>query len=207
MLRIIGRKTSSNVMKVLWACAELGLDFEREDLGGPFGGNDSPEYQALNPNGRVPTIVEDDFVLWESNSIIRYLAHRHGNGALWPTDARTRARGERWMDWQLSVMSPAMVPVFWGLVRTPEAERDMAAIGTARDGLAGAMAILDRYLGETEFVAGPDFTVGDIPVGIATFRWFALPIEREDYADLKRWYDAIAARPAYKKVVLDIGLQ
>ena len=203
MLRIIGRKTSSNVMKVLWACAELGLDFEREDLGGPFGGNDSPEYQALNPNGRVPTIVEDDFVLWESNSIVRYLAHQHGNGTLWPTDARTRARGERWMDWQLSVMSPAMVPVFLGLVRTPEAERDMAAIGKARDGLAGAMAILDRYLGETEFVAGPDFTVGDIPVGIATYRWFALPIEREDHANLGRWYGALTERAGYQEHIMN----
>ncbi len=203
MLKIIGRKTSSNVMKVLWACAELGLDFEREDLGGPFGGNESPEYLALNPNGRVPTIVEDDFVLWESNSIVRYLAHEHGNGTLWPTDARTRARGERWMDWQLSVMSPAMVPVFWGLVRTPEAERDMAAIGKARDGLAGAMAILDRYLGETEFVAGPNFTIGDIPVGIGTYRWFALPIEREDYANLERWYAALTERAGYREHIMN----
>jgi glutathione S-transferase len=203
MLRIIGRKTSSNVMKVLWACAELGLDFEREDLGGPFGGNDSPEYQALNPNGRVPTIVEDDFVLWESNSIIRYLAHEHGNGTLWPTDARTRARGERWMDWQLSVMSPVMVPVFWGLVRTPEAERDMDAIAKARDQLTGAMAILDRYLGETEFVAGPEFSVGDIPVGIGTYRWFALQIEREDYPNLKRWYDALTERAGYREHIMN----
>ena len=107
MLDVIGRKTSSNVMKVLWSCAELGLDYEREDLGGPFGGNDTPRYRALNPNGIVPTIVEDDFVLWESNSIVRYLAHEHGHGTLWPTDARTRARAERWMDWQLSILSPA----------------------------------------------------------------------------------------------------
>ncbi len=203
MLKIIGRKTSSNVMKVLWACTEMGLDFERDDLGGPFGGNDSPEYQALNPNGLVPTIVEDDFVLWESNSIVRYLAHEHGNGTLWPSDARTRARAERWMDWQLSTMAPAIGPVFRGLVRTPEAERDMAAIGKARDGLAGAMAILDRYLGETEFVAGPDFTVGDIPVGIGTFRWFALPIEREDYPNLKRWYDALCERAGYREHVMN----
>ncbi len=203
MLKIIGRKTSSNVMKVLWACAELGLDFEREDLGGPFGGNDSPEYRALNPSGLVPTIVEDDFVLWESNSIVRYLAHEHGNGSLWPTDARTRARAERWMDWQLSVLSPALGPVFRGLVRTPEAERDMAAIARARDRLAGAMAILERYLGETEFVAGPDFTMGDIPVGIATFRWFALPIEREDYTNLKRWYDALTGRAGYREHIMN----
>ncbi len=203
MLKIIGRKTSSNVMKVLWACVELGLDFEREDLGGPFGGNDSPEYQALNPNGVVPTIVEGDFVLWESNSIVRYLGHEHGHGTLWPADARTCARAERWMDWQLSVLSPAMVPVCRGLVRTPEAERDMEAIGRARDGLAGAMAILDRYLGETAFVAGPDFSMGDIPVGIAAFRWFALPIEREDYPNLKRWYDALTERAGYQEHIMN----
>jgi glutathione S-transferase len=163
MLKIIGRKTSSNVMKVLWACVELGLDYEREDLGGPFGGNDSPEYQALNPNGKVPTIIEDDFVLWESNSIM----------------------------------------VFWGLVRTPEAERDMDAILRARDGLAGAMGILDRYLGETAFVGGPDFGVGDIPVGVGTYRWFALPIEREDYPNLKRWYDALTQRAGYQEHIMN----
>ena len=203
MLKVIGRKTSSNVMKVLWACAELGLEYEREDLGGPFGGNDTPEYQALNPNGIVPTIVEDDFVLWESNSIVRYLAHEHGNGGLWPTEARTRARAERWMDWQLSVLSPAQGPVFRGLVRTPEAERDMDAILKARDGLAGAMAILDRYLGETAFVAGPDFSMGDIPVGIATYRWFALAIEREDYPNVKRWYDALCERAGYREHIMN----
>jgi glutathione S-transferase len=203
MLKIIGRKTSSNVMKVLWACAEMGLDYEREDLGGPFGGNDSPEYQALNPNRLVPTMVEDDFVLWESNSIVRYLAHNHGNGTLWPADARARARAERWMDWQLTIMGPALGPVFRGLVRTPEAERDMAAIGAARDRLAGAMAILERYLGDTAFVAGPGFTMGDIPVGIATFRWFALAIEREDFPNLKRWYDALTGRAGYREHIMN----
>ena len=203
MLKIIGRKTSSNVMKVLWACTEMGLDYEREDLGGPFGGNDSPEYQALNPNGLVPTIVEDDFVLWESNSIVRYLAHEHGQGTLWPTDARTRARADRWMDWQLSVMSPAIGPVFRGLVRTPEAERDMAAIAKARDNTAAAMAILDRYLGETEFLGGSEFSMGDIPVGIGTYRWFALDIEREDFRNVKRWYDALTERPGYREHVMN----
>ncbi len=203
MLKVIGRKTSSNVMKVLWACAELGLEYEREDLGGPFGGNDTPRFRALNPNGTVPTIVEDDFVLWESNSIVRYLAHEHGNGGLWPTEARTRARAERWMDWQLSVLSPALGPVFRGLVRTPEAERDMDAIAKARDGLAGAMAILDRYLGETAFVAGPEFSMGDIPVGIVTYRWFALAIEREDYPNVKRWYDALCERAGYREHIMN----
>ncbi len=203
MLKILGRKTSSNVQKVLWACAELGLEFEREDIGGPFGGNDQPEYLALNPNGRVPTLVEDDFVLWESNSIVRYLASTHGNGTLWPTDARFRARAERWMDWQLTTMGPAMVPVFWGLVRTPEAERDYDAIGKARDHLETLFAIVDRYLGETRCLGGEAFSMGDIPLGIATFRWFTMPIERREFTNLARWYDELTGRTGYREHVMN----
>ena len=129
MLQIKGRDTSSNVMKVLWACTELGLEFERQDVGGTYGGNDTPEYRALNPNGLVPTIVEDDgFVLWESNSCVRYLAAKHDHGGLYPEDLKTRAGAERWMDWQVTTVSPAMVPVFRGMIRTPPEARDMAAI-------------------------------------------------------------------------------
>ena len=202
MLKILGRKTSSNVQKVLWVCGELGLDFERTDIGGSFGGNDKPEYLALNPNGVVPTIIEDDFVLWESNSIVRYLASVHDSGGLWPGDARTRAGAERWMDWQLTIVSPAMIPVFRGMVRTPEDQRDMEAIAAARDRLSKAMGILDAALAGSACVAGPDFTVGDIPLGIATWRWFSMPIEREDYPDLKRWFDALSERPAYREHVM-----
>ncbi len=203
MLKILGRKTSSNVMKVLWGCAELGLEFEREDIGGPFGGNDQPEYLALNPNRLVPTLIEDDFVLWESNSILRYLAGVHGVGSLWPTEARTRARAERWMDWQLTTMSPSLVPVFRGFVRTPEAERDHDAIARARDLLEHNFAIVDRYLGETRFLAGDDFTMGDIPVGIAAYRWYHLPIDRQEFPNLKRWYDALTTRAGYREHVMN----
>lgn len=203
MRKILGRKTSSNVQKVLWSCAELDLLFEREDIGGPFGGNDKPEYLALNPNGRVPTLIEDEFVLWESNSIVRYLASAHGEGTLWPTDARIRASGERWMDWQLSNMAPAIQPVFWGLVRTPEAECDHAAIAAARDNLTGLFAILDRALAGSAYLAGPNFTMGDIPLGIATFRWFNLPIEREEYPNLKRWYGSLVERPGYQEHIMN----
>ena len=124
MLKILGRKNSSNVQKVLWCCDELGLAYEREDVGGSFGKNRDPEYLALNPNGLVPTIIDDGFVLWESNSIIRYLAAKHGRGTLYPEDLRARALAERWMDWQLSVLGPAIGPVFWGLIRTPPGKRD-----------------------------------------------------------------------------------
>ena len=206
MLKIFGRATSSNVQKVLWVCGEIGLDFEREDIGGPFGGNDKPEYLALNPNGRVPTIIDDGFVLWESNSITRYLAAKHAPGTLYPDNLQVRADGERWMDWQLTVCSPAMVPVFWGLVRTPPEKRDMAAINQARDKLAGAMAMLDAALKGRDFITGRNFTVGDIPVGIAAYRWYEMDIEREDYRNLKAWFDRLADRPAYQEHIMQ-GLE
>lgn len=202
MLKILGRKNSSNVQQVLWCCAELGLDFKREDVGGQFGKNREPEYLALNPNGLIPTVIDDGFVLWESNSIIRYLAVKHGDRTLYPADLQTRAAAERWMDWQLSVVVPAIHPVFWGLIRTPADKRDHAAIATARDKLANAMKILDDYLGRTDFVAGSSFSVGDIPVGIMTYRWYTLDIEREDLPNLKRWYDRLTQRSGFQKHVM-----
>ena len=205
MLKILGRNNSSNVQKVLWCCEELGLGYEREDVGGSFGRNRDPEYLALNPNGLVPTIIDGDFVLWESNSIIRYLAAKHGNGTLYPTDLQTRAMAERWMDWQLSVLGPAILPVFVGFVRTPPEKRDHSAIAAARDKTAMAMKILDSYLGRSDYVAGASFTVGDIPVGIITYRWYTFEIEREDFPNLKRWYERLSTRPGFKKHVM-IGL-
>jgi glutathione S-transferase len=205
VLKILGRKNSSNVQKVLWCCDELGLAYEREDVGGPFGKTREPAYLALNPNALIPTIIDDDFVLWESNTIIRYLAAKHGTGTLYPTDPRIRAKAERWMDWQLSVVVPAINPIFFGLIRTPPEKRDQAAITAARDKLAGAMTMLDAELGRTDFVAGDAFTVGDIPVGIMTYRWYTLEIEREELPNLKRWYDRLTERPGFKKNVM-IGL-
>ena len=199
MLEIIGRDTSSNVQKVLWCCGELGLEFERRDLGGPFGGNHDPEYLALNPNAVVPTIVEDGFVLWESNAIIRYLAAKYGAGTLYPDDLQERASGERWMDWQANVVRPALRPMIGILVRTPPEEHDADAVARARDDLSAAMKILDRYLGDTPYLAGERFTVCDIPLGISAYRWFTLDIAREDYPNLRRWHDLLAARPPFRQ--------
>ncbi len=205
MLKILGRKNSSNVQKVLWCCDELGIAYEREDVGGEFGKNREPEYLALNPNGLVPTIIDDGFALWESNTIIRYLAAKHGSGSLYPADLQARALAERWMDWQLSTIVPASHPVFWGLVRTPPEERDQAAIAAGRDKLAGVMKILDNQIANADYVAGSAFSVGDIPVGITTYRWFTFDIEREELPSLKRWYDRLTKRPAFEQHVM-IGL-
>ena len=203
MLRILGRDSSSNVMKVLWTCAELDIPFERQDVGGEFGGNDTEEFRSLNPNGLVPTIIEEDgFVLWESNSVVRYLACKYGSGDLYPTDLRERASAERWMDWQATRVSPAMVPVFRGMIRTPPQQRDLDAIERARKSLSEAMAILDAVLAKSRYVVGEHFTVGDIPLGIAAWRWFNMPIERETYANLERWFADLCNRPAYQQHIM-----
>lgn len=202
MLRLHGRANSSNVQKVLWCCAELGLAYQRTDVGGAFGGTDTPEYGAMNPNRLVPTIDDDGFVLWESNTIVRYLAARYGAGSLCPADLQVRATAEMWMDWQLTTLGPVFLPVFLGLVRTPPERRDVAAIKAGRDKSSQALAVLDAALADRAFVAGADFTMGDIPLGIAAYRWFVLDIEREDYPNLRRWYDALSARPGFRQHVM-----
>ena len=207
MLKILGRATSSNVQKVIWICEELNVPHERTDIGGPFGGNDQPEYLALNPNGRVPTINDDGFVLWESNAIVRYLVNKHGVGTqLRPDDVQVQASADRWMDWAVSTLAGTHVPVYQGLIRTPEAERDLAKIAAARVGWSKANAVLEAWLTDHEYLSGDAFGIGDIPASPFTYRWFNLDIEREDFPNLKRWHDAVCARPAFRKHVIDIGM-
>ena len=189
-------------MKVLWASAELGVDFERENIGGKHGGNDTAEFRSLNPNGLVPVIVDDDFVNWESNSCVRYLAAKHDYGGLYPEDIQVRAVAERWMDWQVTTVSPAMIPVFRGMIRTRAEDRDIDAIETGRASLSAKMAIINDELADRSFLTGDDFNMGDIPLGIAVWRWFNMPIEREDYPHLKRWCDALCERPGYREHIM-----
>jgi glutathione S-transferase len=207
MLKIWGRKNSINVQKVMWAVGELGLAHERIDIGGPFGKNKEPAYLALNPNGLVPTLEEDDgFTLWESHSIVRYLANKHGAGTLEPADAKARARASQWMDWQLSVCAPAIHAMFWGLIRTPPEKRDHAAIATSQQNTTAAMTILDAQLGKTSYVAGDSFSMGDIPVGLIAFRFRQLVPDRPPLPNLERWYGAIEQRDAFRKHVVAVPL-
>jgi len=207
MLKVWGRNTSSNVQKTMWAVGEIGLKVERIDIGGPFGKNKEPAYLAMNPNGLVPTIEEDDgFLLWESNSIIRYLAAKHKATVLEPADPKTRALASKWMDWQLSVMGPAITPVFWGLVRTPPEKRDMALIEAHKVKTTDAVKILDAQLAKTRFLAGDEFSYGDIPVGVMSFRYRELVPERPSLPNFERWYAEIAKRPPFKENVSGIPL-
>ena len=206
MLKMWGRNTSSNVQKAMWAVGELGLAHERIDVGGAFGKNKEPPYLAMNPNGLVPTLEEEDgFTLWESNSIIRYLARKHG-GTLEPADPKTRALASQWMDWQLSVLGPAITPAFWGLIRTPPEKRDQAAIAGSQQKTAEAMVMLEAQLGKTTYAAGDAFSMGDIPVGVMTYRFRQLVPDRPAMPNVERWYGAIAKRKAFHDHVGSIPL-
>src|SRR4051794_14370312 len=204
MIRIWGRNTSVNVQKVMWALGELGVPHERIDVGGSFGKNREPAYLAMNPNGLVPTLEEDGFVLWESNSIVRYLAAKHGAGTLDPVALRERARAQSWMDWQLSVAGPALRGIFWGLIRTPPEKRDHAAIDASREKSMAAMKILDAQLAKTAYVAGASFSIGDIPVALMTYRFRRLVPQRPGLENLERWFGGIEQRAPFKQHVLAI---
>ena len=208
MIKIWGRNTSSNVQKAMWAIGELGLSHERIDIGGAYGMNKEPKYLAMNPNGLVPTLEEEDgFLLWESNTIVRYLASKHDkNGVIEPKDLQQRGLASQWMDWQLSVVGPAIFHAFWGLIRTPEDKRDMAAIKTSQDKTTDCMAILDKQLAKTEFLAGPAFSYGDIPVGVMCYRFRQLVPGRPSMPNLDRWYAAISSRKAFHDHVGSIPL-
>ncbi len=198
MLKIWGRKTSSNVQKVLWCCGELGIAFDRIDVGGAFGGNQDAEYLALNPNGLVPTIRDGDLILWESNTICRYLASTHSGERLYPSAPAERAKVERWMDWQLSTMGPPMGTLLYGLIRSKPEQRDPAAIEAARRKAAAAWMIVEDALAAAPFLAGPEMSLAEIVLGSLVYRWHAFPIERPPLPKLKAWYDRMRERPAFK---------
>jgi len=200
MLKIWGRITSINVQKVVWCADELGLAYERIDVGGAFGGTKTPEYLAMNPNSYVPTIEEDGFVLYESNAIVRYLAARDPAAKIWPADLRARADADRWMEWQSNTFSPAMRDAFWQLIRTPEAERDAAAIERSRQAAERLAVILDGQLARNEYLTPNGFTAADVVVGCAAHRWLLLPVERPRLANLERWYGLVKSRPASRQV-------
>jgi glutathione S-transferase len=202
MLKVWGRNNSINVQKVMWVVGELDLAHERIDVGGAFGGLDTPEYGKLNPNRRVPVVEDHDVVVWESNACVRYLAARYGAGRLWPEDVRRRARADMWMDWQASTLLPDMTTVFWGLIRTPEAERDHGAIEAAVKRLGATWRILDRHLAARRYVTGDVLTIADIPVGAGCYRYFELPIERPDLPNLATWYDRLKERPPFREHVM-----
>ncbi len=198
MLRIWGRKNSSNVQKVLWTCAELAIAFERVDWGGPFGGNQDPSFLAKNPNGLVPVVEDEGRVLWESNTIIRYLATTRGGAWLYPSDPFQRSEIERWMDWQLASLGTPMATLLWGYYRTPPEKRDATALEVAGRRCAELWAMVDRQLEDRDYIAGAEFSLADISLGMFGHRWHVYPIERPALSRLEAWYHRLAERAGFK---------
>jgi glutathione S-transferase len=202
-LTIWGRANSVNVQKVLWCLAELDLVYERIDAGMAFGKNDQPEYLAMNPNGRVPTLVDGDYVLWESNSIMRYLNLAYGSGfAIYPQSPQPRAAVDRWLDWTLSTLQPVDRPVFWALVRTPKEKRDMVAIQKDVDAEAVVWRIPDALLATRRYIEGEEFTIADIALGAFARRWFGVEgVAKPKLPNLERWFALISERPGFQKFI------
>jgi glutathione S-transferase len=199
MLRILGKASSINVRKVLWTCAELGLDHAREDWGSGFAATDTPEFLALNPNGLVPVIRDGDRVLWESNSICRYLAARQARTDLLPAELWPRAQVERWMDWQATELNTAWRDAFMGLVRRDPRFADPTRIAAGIAGWNRGMGILERQLAATgAFVAGSDFTLADVVLGLSVNRWLLTPMTRPDYPAIAAYVARLAPRPGWQ---------
>lgn len=201
MLKIWGRLTSVNVQKVVWCVDELGIDYQRIDAGRDFGIVGTPEYLAKNPNGLIPVIEDDGFVLWESNAIVRYLSAKYGMGTLCPADARARADADRWMDWQTTTFNPSIAPAFWHLIRFAPDKRDAAVIENARATAEKHLALLNAHLASNEFVTGDRFTMGDIPLACSVNRWYKLPLAHASHANVERWFRTVSTRKAATQVV------
>ena len=205
MLKIWGRMSSINVKKVVWTAQELGLDFQRTEAGGLFGVVKTPDYMTLNPNSLVPVIEDGDYVLWESNVIVRYLAAKPASGQMYPIDLRERFDAERWMDWQQTTLNPVSRPGFWQLIRTPPEQRNSTLIAESNAAVEALMFTLDMHLAHRKFMVGERFTVADIPLACEVHRWFGLPQPRQSRPHIERWYASLRARQA-STGVLDLAL-
>jgi glutathione S-transferase len=201
MLKIWGRATSSNVQTVMWAVAELGLEHERIDWGGAFGGNDDPDYRLMNPNGLIPVLKDGDTVLFESPAILRYLGARYGDEAFWPSDAGQRAELDVWAEWVKTSVCPEMIyKVFWNLVRAQRP--DQTALSSGAEALAKLMPRLDARLGAGPFLGGDDLSFADIMVGHVLYRYMTLDFPKAETPNIDAYYHRLAGRPAYAEHVM-----
>ncbi len=202
MLKIWGRQNSVNVKKALWAAEELGLKYERINAGLEHGVNKTPEYLAMNPTGLVPTIDDDGFQLWESHSIVRYLAAKHAMERLCPADLRARADAERWMDWVHTFSREFQRPVFWQLARMPQDTRDPRVIAEGVKKSGELLQIPEKTLAKQAYLGGKEFSMADIPLGCHVQLWMRLPIEnRPALPAIEAWFQRLCAREPYRKVV------
>ncbi|WP_457418849.1 glutathione S-transferase family protein [Roseateles sp. P5_E7] len=199
-MKLLGRLPSINVRKVMWTAALLDLDLEREDWGPGFRSPKEPEYLALNPNGLIPVLIDGDFVLWESNTICRYLATQRYATTLLPTEARARARVEQWMDWQAGELNNSWRVAFMALVRGQPATPEAIDAGVAN--WNRHMGILDAQLAKTgAYVAGDEFTLADVVLGLSAQRWKNAPIARAELPAVEAYLERLSVRPGFAEYV------
>ncbi len=196
-----GRNSSANVQKVIWTLEELGLDYIRNDVGGAFGGLDTPEFGRMNPNRKIPVLQDGDLTLWESSAIVRYLAAQYGVGSLWPEKARARAITDQWADWCNTTFQPAWLEVFVQLVRVPENKRDAQLLKTNVDATNACFALIDSVLADRAFLAGDTLSYADILIGVSLYRWARLDVERIAMPHVDAWHARLRERPGFVKGV------
>jgi glutathione S-transferase len=203
MLKIWGRKTSVNVQKVMWATAELGLAHERIDAGGPFGKTDTPEFGTMNPNRLVPVLEDQGLVVWESSTIVRYLASTYGRGSLAPSDAHQFAKADQWMEWmQTSIYADIIPGLFVQFVRVTAADRNLATVAANAKRAGDKLGLLDAQLAGKQFILGDQLTMADIAIGTLMYRYFDMPVTRPSLPNVEAWYQRLAARKAYQDHVM-----
>ena len=202
MIRILGRNNSINVQKVMWCAAELDIEVDRHDIGMQFGGNDTSEYLAKNPNGLIPTLEDGGLIIWESNTIVRYLSETYATG-YWALNTSTeRARANQWMDWYLTTMSAPLTVVFKNLIRTPEKERDVSAVKKGIGDANKLWKILDAHLEGRDYILGAKPSIADIPLGCAVYRWHAMDVERPPLHNITPWYERLQQREPFRTHVM-----
>ena len=200
-IKLWGRLNSANVQKAVWALEELALPYEHIPAGGSFGGLDTPEYRAMNPNGLVPVLRDGDLTLWESHAIVRYLSAQYGSGLLYPTDPVERALADQWTDWTATTFQPAWIAVFWDLVRTPKAQQDAAKIERGIVATVRCLSMMDQRLEVVPYLGGAEFTYADIVAGAAMYRWTTMPIDRPALPNVEAWHQRLLERPAFREAV------
>ena len=204
MLTVWGRKTSSNVQAAMWCIGELGLEYQRHDIGHKFGGTDTEDFIEMNPNRTVPVLRDGNGPpIWETGCILRYLANSYGNDEFWPRNLQARTEVDQWAEWsKINIAIGFTVPVFWQVVRTPERDRDPEAIRQAVDALEGKLAIADRRLTQHDFLVSDDFTLADIQFGHLLYRYFDIDIGRTSLPAIAAYYERLCERPAYREHVM-----
>ncbi len=201
-LTLWGRRSAFNVQKVLWALGELELGYDHHEVGGSAGGLDSPEFLALNPRGRIPVLVDDGVVLWESHAILRYLGAQYASDAIWPNSPVSRAAIEPWMDWAQTTLQPDFMRLFWGFHRTPVERRDAARIGSAIEACDAHFRLLDAHLAQNSYLGGSAFSLADVPAGTTLYRYFEMGADVARPPHVMAWYARLSERRAFRTHIM-----